>query len=184
MAEDEVEGNNSGEREGHHGRKRVMTEQRNLLLQTHFTSIWKAEETRDAKRSRERIYRPGARGALVWPRIIALEECRRCWQRGRWRWRQRRRRGRGRTRRSARSRGDNPLFLDGESAEMSFFDTSRFTHSRRLLHNKVSRHLRRIVSPDIARTVEQSLIYIFMKCIALMDIATDAFCLFGGTAVK
>lgn len=59
---------------------------------------------------------------------------------------------------------------------MSFFDTSRFTHSRRLLHNKVSRHLRRIVSPDIARTVEQSLIYIFMKRIALMDTATNAFC--------
>lgn len=59
---------------------------------------------------------------------------------------------------------------------MSFFDTSRFTHSRRLLHNKVSRHLRRIVSPDIARTVEQSLIYIFMNCIALMDTATNAFC--------
>lgn len=41
-------------------------------------------------------------------------------------------------------------------APMSFFDTSRFAHSRRLLRNKVSRHLRRIVSLDIARAIERS----------------------------
>lgn len=144
------------------------------LLRTYFTSVY-TKNGRNARREKVgRIYRPGARGASVWPRIIALEECHRCRQRGRWRQRRGRRRGRGPTQRSARSRRDNPLFLDGESAEMSFFDTSRFTHSRRLLHNKVSRHLRRIVSPDIARTVEQSLIYIFMKCIALM--ASNVFC--------
>jgi len=54
------------------------------------------------------------------------------------------------------------------STPFSFFDTSRFSHNRRLLRNKVSRHLRKIVSPDIAR-FEQSLIYIFMKRIALID---------------
>lgn len=64
-----------------------------------------------AKRSHGRIYRPGARGAPVWPRIIALEECR-CRQRG---W------GRGRTRRSARSRRDNPLFSDGERVAVVFW---------------------------------------------------------------
>lgn len=36
------------------------------------------------------------------------------------------------------------------SASLSFFDTSRFAHSRRLFRNKVSRHLRKIVSADIA----------------------------------
>lgn len=43
------------------------------------------------------------------------------------------------------------------SASPSFFDTSRFAHTHRLLHNKVSRHLRKIVSPDIARAVLNNL---------------------------
>lgn len=165
-----MEGGNGGERGRLPWGKTSNGEAMDPLLRTYFTSVY-TKSGRNARREKVgRIYRPGARGASVWPRIIALEECRRCRQRGQ---RRRRRRGRGPTQRSARSRRDNPLFLDGESVEMSFFDTSRFTHSRRLLHNKVSRHLRRIVSPDIARTVEQSLIYIFMKCIALM--ATNAF---------
>lgn len=42
-------------------------------------------------------------------------------------------------------------------ASLSFFDMSRFAHSRRLLRNKVSRHLRKIVSPDIARAVLNNL---------------------------
>lgn len=42
-------------------------------------------------------------------------------------------------------------------ANSSFFDTSRFAHSHRLFRNKVSRHLRKIVSPDIAGTVLNNL---------------------------
>lgn len=49
------------------------------------------------------------------------------------------------------------LYFPMAGASLSFFDTSRFAHSRRLLRNKVSRHLWKIVSPDIARIVFNNL---------------------------
>lgn len=101
-----------------------------------------------AKRSRGRIYRPGEvrrcdPELLLWKSVVADNED---------------------------DEDEDEVGLDDRldpvetiryfpmaSASPSFFDTSRFAHSHRLLRNKVSRHLRKIVSPDIARAVLNNL---------------------------